>query len=279
MEEAQPPEEQTGASPSGDGAIAWRALGAGPPLLLINGYAGAKADWDPAFLANLATRRRVICPDNRGIGESPRGGEPITVEQLAADMLALLDDLGIDRLPVAGWSMGGFVTQTLAAAHPERVEATILIGTHPGGAITVNAERGIFPALIDHSGTPREQARRLIGLLFPEPMASQVDAQFGELVADARAALDPATLLAQEDLMRAWHKDPSEERLATLAASGMPLLCAHGAEDVVVPAANSDRIAAAIPGSWKAIFPGAGHAVMSSEPARLAAVIHTFLAE
>jgi pimeloyl-ACP methyl ester carboxylesterase len=273
-------EDASGTSPSGTTAVAWRSVGSGEPLLLINGYAATKSDWDPAFLERLGEHSRVICPDNRGLGESTLGQDgpaAITVEQYADDVLAVMDDLGIERAPLAGWSMGGFVVQALAARNPDRVEAAILIGTHPGGPLTTNAERGIFRTLIDHSGTPEEQASRLIGLLFPEPSASEIERDFGDVVAAARAALDHDALLAQEQLMVDWHAGDAAERLAQIAHSGIPVLCAHGGADVVVPAANSDTLAAQFPGSWKAIFPGAGHAVMAMEPDRLAAVIATFL--
>jgi pimeloyl-ACP methyl ester carboxylesterase len=273
-------EEASGTSSSGATTIAWRSLGSGEPLMLINGYAATKADWDPTFLERLAERWRVICPDNRGLGESALGDEgaaAITVERYADDVLAVMDDLGIERAPLAGWSMGGFVVQTLLARNPDRVEAAILMGTHPGGPLTTNAERGVFPTLIDHSGTPEEQAHRLIGLLFPEPAASAIERDFGDVVAAARAALDHDALCAQEQLMVDWHAGDATERLARIAGSGIPVLCAHGAADVVVPAANSDTLAAQLPGSWKAIFPGAGHAVMAMEPDRLTAVIAAFL--
>jgi pimeloyl-ACP methyl ester carboxylesterase len=268
-------EEASGTSPSRDGtAVAWRALGDGEPLVLINGYAGTKADWDPGFLGALGADNRVLCPDNRGMGETPLGSEPASVEVLAADVVAILDDLGIERAPIAGWSMGGFVAQTIAADYPERTAALILIGSDAGGELSVSAEREVFLRLIDHSGTPREQASRLIRLLFPDPPASAIDAEFGDLVAEARAALDPEALRSQEALMASWHRTPCADRLGRISA---PVLCAHGAADVIIPAANSDALAANLPGSWKAIFPGAGHAVMAMEPDRLAAVIATFL--
>ena len=74
--------------------------------------------------------------------------------------------------------------------------------------------------------------------------------------------------------MAAWHKAPSDARLDAITA---PVLVAHGAEDVVIPAANSETIATRIPGAWKAIFPGTGHAFMAMEPDRLAALIGAFL--
>jgi len=267
-------EERIAETTVGGARLAWREIGSGEPLLLLNGYAGAKADWDPVFLEQLAAHSRVICPDNRGIGDSELGTEEATVERLAADVAAIMDAIGIERAPVAGWSMGGFIAQTLAVTASERVEALILLSTDPGGELSTSTSREHFLRLIDRSGTPREQASRLISLLFPDPPAAAIDEQFGELVAAAQAALDPAALEAQVALMASWHRGPSAERLAAIT---VPVLTAHGSEDVVIPAANSETIAARIPGAWKAIFPGTGHAFMAMEPVRLAALIATFL--
>jgi pimeloyl-ACP methyl ester carboxylesterase len=267
-------EERTAETTAGGSKLSWRELGTGEPLLLINGYAGAKADWDPIFLERLGSHSRVICTDSRGIGDSELGDEEITVELLAADVLAVMDAIGIEQAPVAGWSMGGFVAQTLGAFNGERVEALVLLSTDPGGELSTSTTREHFLRLIDRSGTPREQASRLISLLFPDPPAAAIDEQFGELVAAAQAALDPAALEAQVALMASWHRQPSSERLDAIRT---PVLAAHGAEDVVIPAVNSETIAARIPGAWKAIFPGAGHAFMAMEPVRLAALIGAFL--
>ena len=82
-------------------------------------------------------------------------------------MVALLDALEIERTAVVGWSMGGFVAQSLARSAPGRVTALGLISTHTGGPDCVNGSPEVARELVDHSGTPREQATRLIGLLFP----------------------------------------------------------------------------------------------------------------
>jgi pimeloyl-ACP methyl ester carboxylesterase len=61
--------EQMQGSVARDGReIGWRSAGAGPPLLLLNGYGGTAADWDPNFIASLAERFEVVLPDNRGHG-------------------------------------------------------------------------------------------------------------------------------------------------------------------------------------------------------------------
>jgi len=186
--------------------IAHRSVGSGPPLLLINGYAATGADWDPTFLAALAESFEVICPDNRGVGGSEAGEGELTIDAMAADCEALLA-LEIERSAVVGWSMGGFIAQRLAIRVPERVSTLTLLATDPGGPDSVPAAAEAWSRLTDHSGSARVQATRLISLLFPEPPAAQIDAEFGDLVAAARAALDPKVLRAQEAAMEAWHRE------------------------------------------------------------------------
>jgi 3-oxoadipate enol-lactonase len=247
---------------------------AAPPLLLINGYAATAADWDPTFIAALERSFELICPDNRGLGAAPLGelDGPLTIEAMAADLEAVLDAREIERLPVAGWSMGGFIAQALAARAPRRVEALVLLSTDPGGKEAVLADPAVWAQLTDHSGTPREQAARLISLLFPSAIATEIDTEFGDVVADARAALAPAVLGAQEAAMDAWH---AEEQPAPEGAP--PVLTAHGSEDVVIPPENCDRLAIRWPNSRVERFESGGHAFMAQEPERLADLITSFL--
>ena len=90
---------------------AWHASGSGPRLILVNGYAGTGEDWDPAFLGLLVERFEVICPDNRGMGDSELGEEELTIAAMAEDVEALMDALEIEAAAVCGWSMGGYVVQ------------------------------------------------------------------------------------------------------------------------------------------------------------------------
>lgn len=245
-----------------------------PPLLLINGYAATGADWDPTFLAELERSHRVLRPDNRGVGSAPLGEGELTIEAMAADMEALLDAEGIEALPVVGWSMGGFVAQQLARRAPGRVTALALISTDPGGAAAVPPRPEVWAELTDHSGTPREQATRLISLLFPPPLARRIDLMFGDVVAEARASLAPQTLRAQEAAMVAWHR--VEQPIADAGAP--PTLALHGTEDVVIPPANAGALTTRWPGTGVELFEGAGHAVMAQEPQRVAAAIRDHVA-
>ncbi len=137
-------------------ALAWRSLGDGPPLLLVNGYAATGGDWDPQLLQRLAETFELIAPDNRGMGRSALGDPAgLAIDGMAHDLELLLDALGVERAPVVGWSMGGFVAQQLALRAPARVERLVLLSTDPGGATAVAPEPEAWAQLLDHSGSAR----------------------------------------------------------------------------------------------------------------------------
>jgi 3-oxoadipate enol-lactonase len=189
---------------------------------------------------------------------------------MCADMLALLDALEIERAVVAGWSMGGFVAQSLVRAAPERVAGLALIDTHTGGPDCVDAGPGIFQRLIDHSGTPREQATRLLSLLFPPSHAAEADARFGELVATARAALPERVLFMQEEALVAWHSRPTP---LEPIAPGTPTAIVHGGLDTTVPPGNAEVLSGVHPGAVVTIFDDCAHAPMGQEPEGVAEAI------
>jgi pimeloyl-ACP methyl ester carboxylesterase len=270
----------TGAERAGEGAvevrpgrtIAWTAVGDGPPLVLLNGYAATGADWDPIFLGQLAARFRVICPDNVGLGRSTLGeGEAVDgVAGMAADTLALIDGLEIGRTAIAGWSMGGMIAQSLVRQVPERIAAMGLISTHTGGPDCVDAAPGVFQVLIDHSGTPREQATRFISLLFPPDRAAEADARFGPIVAAARAELPEPVLFMQEDAIVGWHGRPTSLPVLDPA---VPTAVVHGGSDTVVPPGNAEVLARFHPGATVSVLPECAHAPMAQEPGAVAEAI------
>jgi pimeloyl-ACP methyl ester carboxylesterase len=103
------------------GIIAVRIDGdpAGPPLLLCQRFRGTMDDWDPEFIALLAQGRRVIRFDSAGVGESG-GITPNTVRGMAEIVPALLHLLKIEAVDLLGWSLGGYVAQTVALGWPTR---------------------------------------------------------------------------------------------------------------------------------------------------------------
>jgi 3-oxoadipate enol-lactonase len=265
--------EGTGSTRIDGRRFAWRSLGSGPVLVMLNGYSSGAADWDPTLIGTLSNSFTVICPDNRGMGDSELGDpDELTIDGMAADVERLLDALDVERAVVGGWSMGGFVTQQLAARVPGRVEAMFLMGTDPGGAAAVRATPEAWAQLTDLSGTPRERASRLIPLLFPPAFVPAIDAAFGDLMAESLARLSPVALEAQKRAMAAWH---SEDRPVVDASSAPRALVLHGSEDVVIPPGNAEVLDARWPACQVEIFAG-GHAFFALDPTTVASAITAF---
>lgn len=112
--------------------IACHVAGTGDQaLLLLHGAFLSHASWEPQFEA-FSARYCIVAPDLRGHGQSGRGGRPYSLQQFAADMVQLLDTLGVERAAVVGHSMGGMVAQELAIRYPDRLWALVLAETSYG---------------------------------------------------------------------------------------------------------------------------------------------------
>jgi pimeloyl-[acyl-carrier protein] methyl ester esterase len=106
------------------GLVAGESLGAGPPLILLHGWSLDRNAWNPQ--RELADRSRLILPDRRGFG---RSSAPSDVAAETDDLLAICDQLGVERAVLVGMSQGGRVALQFAFAHADRVAGLILQGT------------------------------------------------------------------------------------------------------------------------------------------------------
>ena len=259
-----------------DGAqIVYRRIGKGRPFLILNGFGATTADWDPSFIDRLASSNELILLNNRGIGGSTDDGHPFDIAKLADDAARVIEALGFEHVSLLGWSMGGFIAQALALKCADRISKLVLLSTDSGGIEADLASPGVWSELLNTSGTPNEQARRLLFLLFPTDVAESFYREFGDVVATARAQLSVEVLNRQADAMDAWHRNGVAGQLREIS---VPVLIAAGAEDIVIPASNALKLANTIPGAWLAQFPHGGHAFMAQYPRALADLINTFLA-
>jgi 2-succinyl-6-hydroxy-2,4-cyclohexadiene-1-carboxylate synthase len=114
--------------------------GDGPPLVLLHGFTGCVDGWAPHF-QEFATRFRVVAVDLLGHGRSDAPADPrrYGIEQSAADVLAVLDRLAIERAHLLGYSMGGRLALSIAATAQERISALVLVSASPG--LRADAER------------------------------------------------------------------------------------------------------------------------------------------
>jgi len=149
--------------------IGYRQIGSGPPVVLVLGQGTTMAMWGTELPRRLAQNHQVTMYDLRGVGySSDPATAPLTIGQMADDLAALLDTLGITRPTVVGWSTGGEIALSLATAHPGKARALVLSGATPGGAPTVQPDgaadaafrSGDLGQILDLSFTPAGAARR-----------------------------------------------------------------------------------------------------------------------
>ncbi len=112
------------------GIRVWEWPGAPPGALLLHGIGNYGRYWD-LFADAAAGRLRLVAPDARGHGESPKPATGYAPAQFVADALAVMDAAGLERPIVAGHSMGGFHAAALTLAHPERVRGLVLVDVGP----------------------------------------------------------------------------------------------------------------------------------------------------
>lgn len=220
------------------------------PVLLLGGSLGTTTGmWDPQ-LPTLARERRVIRFDHRGHGTSPVPAGPYTVAQLGADVLALMDRLGIARADYAGVSIGGMVGQWLAIHAPERIASLAVICSAPD---TLNPDAFTERArTVRAAGTAEPIADAVVAAWFTEQWAREHPA----LVARHRQMIVDTPVEGYASCCEAVAAHDVAADLPTIAA---PTLVVAGAQDRAIPASQGERIAAAVPGARFEILDPAAH--------------------
>jgi pimeloyl-ACP methyl ester carboxylesterase len=237
----------------------YRELGAdtGIPVIFLN-HLGANLDnWDPRVVDGIAAQHHVITFDNRGVGAS-QGKTPDTVEAMAQDAVAFIRALGLDRVDLLGFSMGGFVTQVIAQREPALLRKIILAGTGPaGGAGIVNVTRLSYLDNLKALAT-RKNPEELLFFTRTANGKSQAKAFIKRLKERTDDRDKAVTLRVFRTHLKAIHKWGLEQP-ADLARIDHPVLVANGDDDRMVPTTNSYDLARRLPNATLRIYPDAGH--------------------
>jgi pimeloyl-ACP methyl ester carboxylesterase len=242
------------------------------PLMLIQGL-GYTADLWFRVLQGLSGPRRTIRLDNRGVGRSSVPPTPWTIEEMAADVVDVLDAADVDRAHVFGVSMGGVIAQELALSHPDRVANLVLGCTHPGGPDAVRMDSAAATMLMDRTPkSAREAIEASVPFLYAETTSrDDID---GDLGARLRYALRATSYWGQLDAMRQY-----DGTLARLPEIATPTLVIHGTADKLVQPGNAELVAKAIPDARLEWFDGAGHLFWTDQTQHTIDVVNGFLAE
>jgi pimeloyl-ACP methyl ester carboxylesterase len=231
------------------------------PLVFVHGWTANRHRWDHQ-MAHFAERRRVIRLDLRGHGESTGAGVR-TIAELASDVLALLDHLKVERFVLVGHSMGGMISQTIALAHPDRVERMVLVNSI--GRMTYSRGRGLLMAastLVPFKLFVAANIQRAFKPGYPRE----------EIREHIRASADTP----REVVMTLYGAMRAFDVLDRAGEIRTPTLMVHGYHDVQLPVRQMLRMAKAYPDAVVRII-DAGHELPVEKPAELTEALDRFL--
>jgi 2-succinyl-6-hydroxy-2,4-cyclohexadiene-1-carboxylate synthase len=250
--------------------------GDGMPLVLLHGFTGSVATWEPAR-AVIGTRHRLIAVDLPGHGRSPMPAPCCRLPAVADALVAVLDRLGVERAAWLGYSLGARAALHVALAHPARVERLVLEGASPG-----IADAGERRARAADDETRAARLER-------DGLASFVAHWMAQPLLASQHRLDPAVLARERAIrlrqtaaglaaalrtMGAGTQAPLWERLTTLRP---PTLLVAGADDERY-AGLAVGMAAVLPDARVAVVPEAGHNVHLENPIPFWSLVCRFLA-
>jgi len=241
-----------------------------PALVLIMGLGGQALLWPTEFCERLAAGgRHVIRFDNREVGLSACFDEAAiyTQEDMADDVVGLLDALGIERAHVAGASMGGVIAQWTAVRHPDRVLSltSIMCGPYTdtevaaaGLAAPSPAIQPLFAAYVGGPFPETRDARIEQSVELWRALWGAVPFEEGEMRARVAEMVDRAWRPEAVALQRAAVlRSPS--RVEHLRRLAVPTLVIHGTADALVPPDRGEATATLIPGARLLLVEGMGH--------------------
>lgn len=232
--------------------IRYTVQGSGPPVLLGHSFLCSGAMWEPQ-VGPLSERFTVINVDARGHGESASAPPGTTLEDMLRDMLAVLDEEGIDRAVWAGLSMGGMVAMRAALETPDRVRALILMDTDAGSEDVWIRLRYAMLARVAGTMGIRPVLSRVLPLMFGRTSLAGRRA----LVDEWRARFAAVDVPSVRNMVGAIAG--REDLLDRLGGIAVPTLVIVGAEDETLPPERAARLASAIPGAEYLEVEGAGH--------------------
>ena len=237
---------------------AYRRFGSetGTPLVFLQHFRGGLDNWDPLVTDGLAAGRPVVLFNNAGVASSS-GETPDTVDAMADHVAVFVKALGLSQVDILGFSIGGYVAQSVVLRHPQLARRLILVGTGPR-----NGEPGTNPRVREVAGNPTPTMEDFLFLFFSPSEAGQAAGKTFWERRHWRKDADPPsgvqTAQAQLAALVEW-RQPRGERYADLKTILQPTLVVNGSADVMVPTVNSFTLAQYIPNAQLIVYPDSGH--------------------
>lgn len=232
--------------------MAYDEEGRGTPLVLLHGFPFDRSMWR-GQLQSLGGTCRVVAPDLRGFGETPLGGAALTMDEMAEDVAALMDALGVERAALGGLSMGGYVAFEFYRRFPERVRALVLADTRPQAdtddgklAREENAQRAL-----------RDGMAPLAEAMLPKLLSAHTLESRPDVVERVRSMMLGAKPESAAAALRGMAARRDQTDL--LASIDAPTLVIVGVEDPITPPSDAEAMRAKIKGARLVRVEGAAH--------------------
>ncbi len=258
--------------------FAYRSFGQqeGIPIIFLQHFTGTLDNWDPALTNELAKTYPVILFDNKGVGSS-EGETPATIAEMANDAYDFISALGLNKVYLLGFSLGGFIAQNLAERYPEMVTKVILAGTGPQGSEGVTEIVNVVTA-----GMNDGPAKVLRNIFFTKTNNGvQAGEQFLERLQLRKENRDTpatgATVNAQAKAIITYghEKDPDYQQLRNIK---QPVLIVNGTDDLIVPSVNSFILSQNLINSKLILWSDSGHGALFQYSAEFVKAATSFLA-
>lgn len=258
--------------------LAYRQMGEGAPLVLCLRFRGTMDSWDPAFLDALACQGyQVTIFDYTGLGRST-GTPTYEPASLAKDAIDLISALGLGKVALGGWSIGGIVAQLVLAYASSLVSHLVLIGTVPPGNLVKTGEPLFYELAARDNGFDD-----FVTIFFePTSATSRKAAQRSatRLAARTTDTCPPVPYEWAAQFMRKGPTNPvfpAEAVLNVLKTTEVPVLHLGGDHDIVFPVENWYALSAVLPTLQIVTMPQAGHGPNLQYPRAVAGHIVDFL--
>jgi 3-oxoadipate enol-lactonase len=238
--------------------------------VLIHGFPFDRRIWD-AQAESLSETYRVITPDLRGHGQSPVPVGVYSMDLMAQDIVALLDDLGVDRAVWAGHSMGGYITMAALRFAPEQIAGVAFVATHPHP--DSNEKRAGRLATAERA--LREGSGIMVDAMRPIMFAPgfDTDSDRAHAVVEIMAATSPVGIAGA---LRGMAERPAS--VDTLHDVTVPAVVIAGEDDQIVALDVAKQMITEMPSGTKLVtIPGAGHMPMIEQPTATTAALRDFL--
>lgn len=242
--------------------LAYDRQGTGPALLLLHGFPLDRSIWKP-LAASLDRDYDIIMPDLRGFGQSELPEGEYTIDQMATDLVDLLDQLHIQKTYIAGHSMGGYVALAFAKLTPGRVLGMSLIGSQ---AVADTAERKASRYATAQK-VVQDGCEAVVGM--SENLSA--DRKFVPGLREIILRQQPAGLAGALKAMAS-----RSDATALMAGFKFPITLVHGLADVLIPAARAQEIKSLHPQIVLVELPGVGHSPMLEAPDQTALALLNF---